>query len=570
MRYGLVMTNEPTWGTSGPSAPTGPDTRGNQTGVGDTGGVVAMPSLVGKQIDGRYTIRGKLGEGGMGAVYIAEETEIGRWVAIKILHPWLIRDAEHVRRFRQEAQAVARLRSEHIVSIHTFGTVDPSVTGLGGSLYISMEYLEGVSLADALADGRSFVSQEVLDIAQQCALALDHAHGHGIVHRDLKPANIMLMTQPDGRWFVKLLDFGIAKLEDSPTTQSGAWMGTPQYMAPEQLAGKGVTAAVDVYALALVVYEMLAGRPPFVADNPMSLIHAHAFELPPPITAFAPGRVTPQFEQAVLRGLAKSPTERPASAGAFAQSLIGATTGQPSPGGFVGSPAPGAVMGASSAPPRRARRGRTTAWVFAGIAIVGGLGAGGWIARGRLLNRTPADVVISSDEVVTADDQDPSIVIDPSSLSLEHLTEEQQALVLMSDDELSAEFDRWIEVYPPSARKQVRDQVRLSLAMMPEGEEGDRQRKMVLVQMIVGMRSAAKQTNFGDERSIEALEEAYLRSPGSLTRSQRQAALDRIRDSITHDENFEFFYRNALRAMVDQAAGKPMSAPRFVGATKRR
>ena len=260
----------------------------------------------------------------MGEVYLAQHTLIARQAAIKLLLPQVSTDPETVGRFFTEARATSFIQHEGIVEILDCGTLD-------GRAYIVMEYLEGESLGARLARERSFIQDlgTLAFIGASVARALAAAHARGIVHRDLKPDNIYLAKSVDGHGpvRVKILDFGIAKLTGSDKevgashTRAGLLMGTPLYMSPEQCRGlPTVDSRTDLYALGCILYEMIAGQPPFVSDNSGDLLIAHATLIPPPLSQIEP-RVPPPLEELVARLLAKEPAERPASMEEVARAL---------------------------------------------------------------------------------------------------------------------------------------------------------------------------------------------------------------------------------------------------------
>ncbi|HEX2691149.1 MAG TPA: serine/threonine-protein kinase, partial [Kofleriaceae bacterium] len=230
-----------------------------------------MPEVV----IGQYRVTGLIGQGGMGAVYAAEHALLGRPAAIKVLLPDLSQKQDIVLRFFNEARAATAIRHPGIIEIYDFGWTPE------GAAFIVMEHLEGETLGRRLARG-GLRWQAALAIARQIAGALAAAHGKGIVHRDLKPDNIFLVPDPEvpGGERIKLLDFGIAKLagDTSPTmnvTRTGAVMGTPTYMAPEQCRGVAVDHRADLYALGCVVFELCSGRPPFVGEGTGDVLAAH-------------------------------------------------------------------------------------------------------------------------------------------------------------------------------------------------------------------------------------------------------------------------------------------------------
>jgi tRNA A-37 threonylcarbamoyl transferase component Bud32 len=262
------------------------------------------------QLFGNYRALSLLGEGGMGAVYLAEHPAIGRQVAIKVLHRELIRDFQHVRRFVNEARAANTIRHPNIVEILDAGTTET------GTPYLVMELLAGESLGDRLSRKRLELG-EALDIVRQTASALHAAHRQGIVHRDLKPANLFLAqdARGGGREQVKVLDFGIAKLQtgrpaDQVKTQSGMMLGTPTYMSPEQCLGtRHVGGRSDLYSLGVILYEMVCGAPPFSADAWGALVNMHVNQAPAPPRSLAPD-LPEVVEAIILKALAKNPDDR--------------------------------------------------------------------------------------------------------------------------------------------------------------------------------------------------------------------------------------------------------------------
>jgi eukaryotic-like serine/threonine-protein kinase len=243
-------------------------------------------ALVGQTLVERYLVKKKLGEGGMGAVYLATHKLLEKQVALKVLHGEFARKPELVERFMQEAKSASRIRHENVIDISDFG-VTPD-----GLVFFAMELLQGSDLhgviGEAKAAGQLLPWARSRPIFLQIAAALIAAHGHGIIHRDLKPENIYLVEflgQPD---FVKLLDFGIAKLTevnegDRKLTKTGMLFGTPEYMAPEQARGDQADVRVDVYAMACILFQLVTGRVPFEAENFMGVLTMHLTEPPPPI-----------------------------------------------------------------------------------------------------------------------------------------------------------------------------------------------------------------------------------------------------------------------------------------------
>src|SRR5262249_47223224 len=248
----------------------------------DSGEVPAPEQLVGTIVDGRYRVERVLGTGGMGAVYEAEHIEIGKKVAIKVLHPQFSQQADLVARFRREARAASKVGHPNIVDVTDSGTTQ------AGAVYFVMERLDGVHLGDVLRHQRRIAFDRAVVIGVQVCRALAAALAAGIIHRDLKPENVFLTSRDGNADFVKILDFGIAKQDmgnqnlPRRLTTPGVAMGTPEYMAPEQAAGKSIDGRVDIYAVGAILYEMLTGEPPHAGANAMEVITKKATEAPTP------------------------------------------------------------------------------------------------------------------------------------------------------------------------------------------------------------------------------------------------------------------------------------------------
>jgi len=245
----------------------------------------------------------------MGVVYLAEHPVIGKKVALKAIHPELSRNAEVVSRFVTEAKSVNQIGHEHIVDIADFGTTP------GGEFYFIMEYLQGESMADRLKREGRLDATRAMVIGAQIADALDASHEHGIIHRDLKPENIFLVARGGSKDFVKVLDFGLAKLVDteekvSHKTRAGSVMGTPYYMAPEQCEGKTeIDHRADIYSLGVLLFEMLTGKVPFGGDGYGEIIVKHITMPPPSVRSLVP-ELTPELDLILFRALAKDRTQR--------------------------------------------------------------------------------------------------------------------------------------------------------------------------------------------------------------------------------------------------------------------
>jgi eukaryotic-like serine/threonine-protein kinase len=256
-------------------------------------------------IDGRYRVRHRIGSGGMADVYCAEDLQLGREVALKILHPRFAEDREFVERFRREASSAAGLQHPNVVSVYDRGEVD-------GTSYIAMEHVRGRTLKELAVEHAPMAPEHAIPLVVQVLRAARFAHRRGIIHRDLKPHNVMV--DEEGR--AKVTDFGIARAGASDMTQTGSIMGTAQYLSPEQAQGHAVSARSDLYAIGIILYELLTGRVPFDGDSPVTIALKQVNEPPVPPSAFNRA-VTPELDAAVLRALAKDPADRYADADEF-------------------------------------------------------------------------------------------------------------------------------------------------------------------------------------------------------------------------------------------------------------
>ena len=259
-------------------------------------------TLIGTVFDGRYRIIRKLGAGGMADVYLAEDQELGRNVAIKILNDRHAADDSFIERFRREAKNAAGLSHPNIVSIYDRGEAE-------GTYYLAMEYLEGRSLKELIVSRGPAPIKVSIDYARQILAALAAAHRRGIVHRDIKPHNVLV--NPEGR--LKVTDFGIARSGASQMTEVGSIIGTAQYLSPEQARGAPVDQTSDLYSVGVVLYEMLTGQVPFTGDTPLEIAMKHLSEVPKPPSELRP-EVPHDLDLIVLRALAKDPAERYQSA----------------------------------------------------------------------------------------------------------------------------------------------------------------------------------------------------------------------------------------------------------------
>ncbi len=277
------------------------------------------PVTAPRTFSGRYEVTHLIARGGMAQVYRALDLRLGRHVALKVLFPELSVDRTFVERFRREAQAAANLSHPNVVAVYDWGEDE-------GTYFIVMELITGTSLATALRAERTLAATRAASIAAQVASALTYAHRHGVVHRDIKPGNVMLTD--DGQ--VKVTDFGIAQAvsTEEGLTMAGSVMGTAAYFSPEQAEGAVVDGRSDVYSLGIVLYEMLAGRTPFVGDSPVAVASMHVRNAPPLLRDLNPA-VPVDIEAVTMRALAKAPDDRYQSAEEFRSDLLRFTEGQP-------------------------------------------------------------------------------------------------------------------------------------------------------------------------------------------------------------------------------------------------
>jgi serine/threonine protein kinase/beta-lactam-binding protein with PASTA domain len=349
--------------------------------------------MSGSVLGGRYRLEARIGSGGMAEVYRGVDPVLNRTVAIKILLPQYARDTNFVARFRREAQAAARLNHPNIVGVYDTGAD-------GDTQYIVMEFIEGRTLADFLGAGRRLTPVQAAEVSQKVCGALAAAHAQGVIHRDIKPGNIMVTR--DGT--VKVMDFGIARITSGVETapQTSAVLGTASYLSPEQAQGAPVDARTDIYSLGTVLYELLAGRPPFLGESPVAVAYKQVNEAPVPPSQLNPD-VPPREDAVVMRALSKNPANRYQSAQEFSEDLDRVIKGQdvhatpllPGAGEatqVISRPQPTAVL-----PPQVEEKGSgRKVWlgILIGVLIVAVLGGSGYLLVNSLTKNDNQDTLL--------------------------------------------------------------------------------------------------------------------------------------------------------------------------------
>ncbi len=355
---------------------------------------MGQPSWIGYTIGGRYKIDRLLGQGGMSAVYQANDPNLRRSVAIKLIHAHLSSDPEFVKRFEEEAAAVAQLRHPNIIQVYDFNQDN-------GTFYMVLEFVQGETLQARLKNlsvaGKKMLLADTIRLMVKICDAAGYAHARGMIHRDLKPANVML--NPQGEPI--LMDFGVAKIKGGQMhTATGAIVGTPLYMSPEQARGEKLDARTDLYALGIILYEMAVGQPPFEADSAMSIMLKHLNEPVPDISPLVGAESPPELKAIIEKALAKDPAQRFHSAEEMAQALrvvgaqlAGATLAGQTASSLTAATASPLIAGAGltsapttpgqvptlSGPATRTDSGqrRNPPWLWAGLAgllcLVGGV-----------------------------------------------------------------------------------------------------------------------------------------------------------------------------------------------------
>ncbi len=379
-------------------------------------------SLIGTLFDGRYQILRKLGAGGMANVYLAEDQELGRRVAIKILNDRHANDEQFVERFRREAKNAAALSHPNIVSIYDRGEAE-------GTYYIAMEYLDGRSLKELILSRGDPPIAVVVEYTRQILDALRFAHRHGIVHRDIKPHNVLV----DGEGRVKVTDFGIARAGASQMTEAGSIVGTAQYLSPEQARGGDVDQRSDLYSLGVLMYELLTGEVPFSGDTPVEIAMKHLSRTPEPPSTIRPD-VPRELDMVVMRSLAKDPDDRYQNAEEMAADLDRVARGvgvapetEETATQIMRSPMSGPLAATAATmitPPRRAggaaspplppsvyydldepiHRRPVWPWIAALLFVIGA-GIGGWFLYHQISNKLSSSTPIAVSNYVNETEQ---------------------------------------------------------------------------------------------------------------------------------------------------------------------
>jgi len=392
-----------------------------------------MDNLQSGQTLGPYRIINQIGKGGMATVYKAYQPSVDRYVALKVLPSQLAESKEFATRFQQEARIIAKLEHPHILPVFDYGESD-------GIAYLVMRYLEAGTLKEKMEAGRPLPLNEIDRIFTQLTDALTYAHSHGIVHRDLKPANALI----DSYGNIFLTDFGIAKLLESASprlTQTDAIMGTPAYISPEQAQGQPVDQRSDIYSLGIILYEMVTGRVPFMADTPLAIIFKHVSD-PLPLPSLIKPDIPVSIEQVILKALAKDPRDRFSTASEFATAWKRALDEkEPArrPAESVSVPTSRATAPATRAAPKP---GRSTGWMIgclAGTCLLLSV-AGVFLVALNWQNLIPAD---PAPEVPTQAPTDiPTLAPTDMPLLTETTIPVSVGSVLLSDD-FSARASNW-------------------------------------------------------------------------------------------------------------------------------
>jgi serine/threonine protein kinase len=343
----------------------------------------APDAMIGATINGRYRVQSVIASGGMGRIYLAEQIPLGRLVALKVLHSRYTAkgdDPAFQKRFFLEASILSRLQHPNIVTLYDYGRIEEAGEEV---FFMAMEYLAGDTLHRRLRMRGALAPGEATTLARSIAKGLREAHRQGVVHRDLKPSNVMLVPGEDGAEVVKILDFGLVKVlsdDSEELTKEGAFLGSPRYMSPEQIAHGRVDLRTDVYSLGVILYQCLCGRTPFESENSVHILMAHLHNPVPAMRERSPGVDVPErLERFTLRCLEKDPAQRPSTMDDFLRELsehevaLGLSSGVHT-GTFTHSALPSVaplpVRPTPSAAPPPSRRGLVAALVVAALLLV--------------------------------------------------------------------------------------------------------------------------------------------------------------------------------------------------------
>jgi eukaryotic-like serine/threonine-protein kinase len=402
--------------------------------------------MIGKVLLGRVKIVRAIARGGMGKVYYAEQITMGRPCAVKVLDPRMAGASreEFTRRFLLEASVAAKLTHPNVVTIYDYGETDD------GSCFIAMEYLEGETLSDTLKREKRLLPERAVGVARQVCRALREAHAIGVVHRDMKPGNIFLVRHDDEGDFVKVLDFGLVKDthsggDEKEHTQVGQIMGSPRYMAPEQIEGKAVDGRTDIYALGTVLYAMLTGHPPFERANEMATMMAHISEKVAPVAQLAPDVLLPPgLEAVVMHCLEKDPDRRFKSM----EEMLAALKLEPGSGllsidsGQHVFASPALLYGhgpQSLAPPEPPPQSNTSRLILLVLVAAAACGAILYITNMRAPATTTAPPVVDSVASPPAAASTPLRVPDPVATVIVHFDSDPQGARVKEDDAVVCE-----------------------------------------------------------------------------------------------------------------------------------
>ncbi len=326
---------------------------------------------LGRVFAGKYRVEALLGEGGMGRVYRATQLSLDKTVCLKVLRKEVAKDADTQARFQREARAASRLNHPNSIQVMDFGAAEE------GELYLTMEFVKGRDLQQLLSREYPLAETRVIHLMAQVLDALEEAHLQHVIHRDLKPENIMVAEMRGDADFVKVLDFGIAKIQDggaqTKLTRAGLVCGTPEYMSPEQARGLELDARSDVYSAGVILYQMVTGTLPFSADNPLGYVTAHLTDTPEAPSKRQP-RVSRQLSDIIMKSLSKDRDERPATAKAMRDQLLGLL---PATSGALSNPLPPELVATQFGPvrPRTTERAGLPIMAIVGLVLAAGVGA---------------------------------------------------------------------------------------------------------------------------------------------------------------------------------------------------